>query len=260
MKKSIALILFCAAHLFVMAQPVSGFMGKRFYSSLQFEVQPERNIYWESSAVGELALVPRFVLNTEYQMWRKSALSVQIGYTNPSVPYTYEYNHNTAAYYTETGAYKVPALTILLGVKKGIGFNMPLSGSYVAYRVGISKIRMDAFTLHQTNYFDWSSPPSYTDDEIEAINATSFVANLEIGKRYVFNNGTALEIGFGINFMSKLFTNIGDSEPGERYRLTILEKPYTYDDITQVEVELLAQQRVALNSLFVFKIGYGLFY
>ena len=235
------IILLTIVSLSVFSQPVSGYLGKKLFSSIEMEIVPGFQEY-EANQSGFLSFwsdsysyTPRFFINTDYQFKPNLAVSGGLGWSHLQVPF-YLYNFN----YSETLIRPMNTVHVQLRLKKGTNGNMPTSSSYIAYGIGLYFLSMPSVPLAV------SSGDDIIFQGVTDANATNFAVNVEFGRRVVFSHGIVLDFG--------IVTNLS----------TGLLKFGSYDDYSNelseeyVKNQMLA--RSAINSLFNFKIGIGLFY
>ncbi len=232
-----------------MAQPVSGFMGKRFATSLELEIVPGFQGSYEANTSEFLGFytdygysyVPRLLANFEYQIKQRLSLSGAVGYAGMHVPIYYD----ASGYYYDYDQTVQPVQTVFfqVGFKKSLKkMPMPTASSYVAYRLGFYSISMDEFSVDDLN--DNGFPVTLN---FEATNAFQVALNFELGKRAVFNNGLFIDYGIAVNLSPSLFYRFKDE-----YESNIIEDP-DY-------LEKAIKGRVACNSLFNFKVAVGILY
>lgn len=230
-------ITFIVSSTAIFAQPISGFMGKRFATSLELEVVPGFQGDYEPNTSKFLGFyspngysyVPRLLGNVEYQIKQKLSLSGAVGYAGMHVPIYFLVPNIYGYLDTYKTVQKLNTVFLQVGFKHGLRkASMPTASSYFAYRLGFYSIAMNDFGVGKTT-------------------TSQLTLNLELGKRVVFNNGIFLDYGMALNISESLFYQFRDE--------------YNYELIGDAGYLKKAMQgRLAYNSLFNFKIALGLFY
>ncbi len=252
MKKLFAGILLLICSTYLVAQPVSGFLGKKLMTSFECEIIPGIQKY-EANISDFLApglitgrefrsYTPRVFVNTDYQFKRNTALSVGLGYVRMQVP--------LYPFYTSSQYFVRPmnSFPIHIRLKNGTkGGNMPTSSAYIAYGLSLQFLNMPSVPFGQG-----FSQSGFIVSEVANVSALNFGINFEVGRRIVFNPGIILDFGIVTNITTGLFDI--DDYNSANYSLVGIGL------IDEFSVKDQMRTRAALNSLFNFKIGIGVFY
>jgi len=234
------------------AQPISGFMGKRFATSLELEIVPGFQGYYEKNTseflffFGEFmdnpySYVPRFMLSTEYQIQSKRSIRGAIGTASMNVPLFLRPESNNLFNTHTLNIQQLQTTFIQIGFRSCNGDKqMPIASTYFGLGLGVYFISMDAFEAKVKVY---NSPPELR--QFDKTSAVNLAMNLEFGRRIVFNKGFFMDFGAVVNLSPSLLINFREVND-------FFEEPLTFEDSIK--------GRVATNSLFNFKIAFGLFY
>jgi len=231
------------------AQPISGYMGKRFATSLELEIVPGFQKSYEkhtsdflSPGIFENAFsyVPRFLLSTEYQVKTTLSMHGSIGLANMNVPIFLRPQSNSFYTPNTETIQRLQTTFIQMGIRSCSEHKqMPMASTYYGFGVGIYFISMDAFEAEAKTT---DGPPELMQfDKTSAINVA---ANIEFGRRIVFNKGFFMDFGTVVNLSPSLLINFNPDT--------------LFDEVVPIEDSI--KGRVATNSLFNFKIAFGLFY
>jgi hypothetical protein len=227
------------------AQPVSGFLGKKLMTSFELEVVPGTQEY-EANQSGFLAFgvltesatrsyTPRIFLNADYQLWNNMAVSGSIGYSRMRVPLYNSYNHG------------MNTTIVQLRLKSAMGNGkFPTSSTYYAFGLGLYFGSMNDLPTA----IDFMGNP--LQGATTSVNASNLAFNFELGRRIVFNGGIVLDFGFATNLSTGLGNILDFNEGNSSF----------FQEVTPISPEYVKDQmktRMALNSIFNFKIGIGYF-
>ena len=242
--KLIALLALITFTIALKAQPVAGFLGKRFMSSFEFEIVPGFQEYETNQSeflaffAGSRSYTPRIFINTDYQLKQNLVVSGAIGYANLKMPVNLYYSNLGDANYVTPMTDFIVQLRLKNGTK---GLNMPTSSYYIAYGIGLHFLSIKDVPI--VEFDDWGNQ---IDSENIEISTTNIAANIELGRRIVFKHGIVIDFGVVVNLSRGLF-DYSDLN----YSSDVLDKDYYIKQM---------RTRNAINSLFNFKIGVGLFY
>lgn len=231
----------------VFAQPVSGFLGKRMASSLELQIIPGFQGDYEKNTSDFLSYldypmsyVPRFIGNFEYQYAKNAAFRGSIGFASMLTKQDFAMPGSSQSFPYSTNTVKTNTVFVQLGVKMGMGkLALPTSSWSIVYGIGIYSTSVPTFTLSQKGLKDAT---------FEGGSKMSLALNVELARRIIFNNGLYLEYGMASSLSSVLL--IVDSR----------SEIYVNDSEANDLLLSAAARRVALNSLFNFKLAVGLFY
>lgn len=237
------------------AQPVSGYLGKRFATSLEVQIIPgfqggfETNTsnflnIWSTIMDNPFSYVPRYVLNTEYQMQERRSFRGSIGFANMKVPLFYEYQSpgSSTVLYEGVSVQSLQTIFVQLGIRQARkGKQMPISANYIGYGLGFYYSTVDTFQVEHKENGIVEALLSF--DKTIANNLTFHV---EFGRRVIVGKGFFIDYGVAINLTRNIFIDF------DRNSYIWPRKPQNFEE--------MIRGRVANNSLINLRVALGLFH
>lgn len=252
MKRNFTILLAVCFVVVTKAQPIGGYLGKRFLTTISMELVPGLQQYevnlttfgaWEGTDTYR-NYTPRTFIATEYQYKRKAAVVGSLGYARLQVPYdSYQQNLFDQDVVTQP----MNAVFLQFQNKHGLrGRSIAYASSYIAYGLNIAFLKTTRDVTIRSYYANV--------DEIEMLaNSTSLISfNLEWGRRMIFDHGWLLDFSIAMNLSPSTFKMVTASN---QYGSN--ESYFEYDpEIVKSNMKL----RAAVNSIFNFKISVGKFF
>lgn len=175
------------------SQPVGGYLGHRFMTSLELELLPNK-FYHESVQFSFLyrtyTLNPRVFLNTEYQINKNNSIGVRLGFTNLNVSF---------------GSELIPISTTMYQVRlisSPSAVNMPFSPLYFICGIGVESIYIES--------------GNGLEAEKAGDQLYDFAVNIEFGRRIVFENRMLVQFGISSALPFKGFRSFTSLDMNDR--------------------------------------------